>query len=63
MAANAPTVNQTKKPRRRGATKFPGIVEDAEALKVNRVTLYRVLTGKWKLPGLLKRYKALKRAS
>lgn len=29
-------------------------------LKVNRVTLYRVLMGQWRLPTLLRRYHALK---
>ena len=32
----------------------------ALALRVNRVTLYRVLTGEWNLPGLRSRYEKLK---
>jgi hypothetical protein len=40
--------------------RFKGIVADAIALKVNRATLYRMLTGEWNLPGLRKRYAALK---
>lgn len=54
----------TKKTDRpvRGRTRFPGIVEDAATLGVNRVTLYRTLTGKWHLPGLLSRYRALTRS-
>ena len=50
--------NTTNKTRRQ--VRFPGIITDAEALGVNRVTLYRVLNGTWKLPGLKSRYDALK---
>lgn len=46
--------------KKRSGTQFPGIVEDAAALNVNRTTLYRTLLGEWKLPGLLKRYHELK---
>lgn len=46
---------------RRGPTRFPGIVRDAAALGVDRVTLYRTLTGKWNLPGLRSRYEAMKK--
>jgi hypothetical protein len=42
--------------------RFLGIVADAHALRVNRSTLYRTLTGEWKLPGLLGRYAQLKAA-
>lgn len=45
----------------RSCTRFPGITRDAEALGCNRTTLYRALTGKWHLPGLVERYNALKR--
>ena len=48
--------------RKRGGTRFPNIVADAEKLGVNRVTLYRALTGKWNLPGLRARYERLRRA-
>lgn len=51
--------NTTNKSRRQ--VRFPGIITDAETLKVNRVTLYRALTGEWKLPGLKSRYDALKK--
>ena len=48
--------------RKRPATRFPGITADARALGVNRITLYRVLTGEWShLKGLQRRYAALKR--
>lgn len=44
----------------KGTTKsrvrFPGICSDAAALGVRRETLWRALTGKWELPGLLSRY-------
>jgi len=43
--------------------RFVGITSDAKALKVNRVTLYRVLTGEWNLPGLRSRYEKLKGGS
>jgi hypothetical protein len=50
--------------RSRGPTKFPGIVEDAKALGVNRVTLWKMLNG---VPGfaglktLRQRYDQLQR--
>lgn len=44
----------------RGPTRFPGICRDAASLKVDRVTLYRMLTGQWNLPGLRRRYEKLK---
>ena len=50
-----------RKPKKRGATRFPGIVEDARALGCHRNTLFRALTGQWRLPGLVGRYKELKR--
>ena len=50
-----------RKTIKRGPTRFPGIGEDAERLGVNRVTLYRVLVGQWRLPGLARRYASLKR--
>jgi hypothetical protein len=56
---HAPKRKRTTKGR--GRTRFPGITADASALGVNRATLFRVLTGTWRLPGLLARYKALKR--
>lgn len=51
---------KTKHQKKRGPTRFPGVCQDAEALGVNRVTLYRTLAGEWRLPGLLGRYQALK---
>ena len=50
--------NTAKKPRRQ--VRFPGIITDAETLGVNRVTLYRILTGQWQLKSLRARYDALK---
>lgn len=47
------------KGRKRGSTRFPGIVGHAAALGVNRVTLFRALTGAWCLPGLVVRYNEL----
>jgi hypothetical protein len=44
---------------RRGSTRFPGIVEDAKRLGVHRVTLYRALTGRQALKGLMQRYRSL----
>jgi hypothetical protein len=47
-----------RKPR---LIRFPGICADARALGVDRVTLYRVLSGAFThLPGLRRRYDALK---
>jgi hypothetical protein len=59
-------VSRTTNPRNggkvhRGKTRFPGIDRDAKALNVDRTTLYRALTGAWKLPGLLRRYQELRR--
>jgi hypothetical protein len=51
--------NKAKPARQRGDTRFPGITRHARILGVNRVTLYRVLEGKWHLPGLKSRYDAL----
>lgn len=51
--------NTTGKPKPRQGTRFPGIVAHARKLRVNRVTLYRALTGEWDLPGLVSRYNKL----
>ncbi len=51
-------LKSTKKRRIR----FPGICQDAKALGVHRISLYRTLAGIWRLPGLRKRYEALKQA-
>lgn len=40
--------------------RFPGICRDARILGVHRVTLFRALTGQWRLPGLVRRHEALK---
>ncbi len=51
------------KRRRRKCTRFPGIVEDAERLGVNRATLYKMLSGYpgfGDLKALRRRYDALK---
>ena len=42
------------------ARNFPGICQDAKALGVHRSSLYRALTGRWDLPGLVQRYERLK---
>lgn len=48
--------------RKKKVIRFPGIVADARTLGVNRVTLYRVLTGEFShLAGLRRRYAALKK--
>ena len=52
------TTQRTRKRRR-----FHGICRDAETLQVHRSSLYRVLTGEWKIPGLLARYEALKKGT
>lgn len=54
-------MQQTKPNRnnKRTGTRFPGIVGHAKALGVNRVTLYRVLIGEYRLPGLKARYDQL----
>ena len=55
-----PTI-ESKCGRARHYIRFPGIVADARRLGVNRATLYRTLTGEWRLPGLLGRYQKLQR--
>lgn len=57
-------VRVTKKinSRRRGATRFPGIVADAARLGVNRIHLYLVLSGQRKSPPLTARYQKLQAA-
>lgn len=45
---------------RRGPVEFPGIVEDAKALGVDRAHLWRVLTGERPSVSLLARYRDLK---
>ena len=43
--------------------RFPGIVEDARALGLNRTTLWRYLTGAWPWPRYTKlRYDQLKKS-
>lgn len=50
----------THKPKPpRGDTRFPGICRHAQILGVDRSSLYRALTGEWKLPDLVQRYHAL----
>lgn len=49
--------NNSKRKRR---WVFRGITADAQALGVNRNTLYRTLKGEWNLPGLTRRYFLLK---
>jgi len=56
------TIDKSKA-KSRGATRFPGITKAARDLGVNRVTLYRTLTGEWKLPGLLRRYEHLRKGA
>ncbi len=41
-------------------TRFPGIVEDAKALGVNRIHLWLVLTGRRQSTRLMVRYRALR---
>lgn len=56
--------NQKAKPSKpRGPTRFPGITADAHSLGVDRVHLFRVLTGKRKSADLMTRYRALKAKS
>lgn len=51
------TTQKSGKPKIR---RYVGMLADSRALGVHRTTLYRVLRGEWHLPGLLKRYHALK---
>lgn len=53
---SAPAISGAKRLGHRGATRFPGITEDARKLGVSRTTLFRALSGVWNLPGLVKRY-------
>jgi hypothetical protein len=55
---HATTKKSTKAKKRQ--VRFPGIITDAKALGVHRVTLYRMFTGEWKLPGLSARYRKYK---
>ena len=60
-------VTKAKSERKSGQQKhvrrirFPGIMQDAAALKVHRIHLYRVLTGDRVSKSLTTRYQALKR--
>lgn len=47
------------KPPPRRECRFPGITRHARELGVVRSSLYRALTGEWKLPDLVSRYNAL----
>jgi hypothetical protein len=49
-----------KHKRNRTRVKYGNIVADAAALRVSRVTLWRVLSGRWSSKSLLARYAALK---
>jgi hypothetical protein len=49
---------KTVRPKRK-STRFPGIVEHARTLRVSRVHLYLVLTGRRESRSLLRRYAAL----
>ena len=56
------TKRKVRRKVQRGPTRFPNICEDAEALGVDRVTLYRALSGKRPdLKGLIERYERMKR--
>lgn len=67
MLPTTRTKTKQKPPRREDGRfteggRFPGICADAKALGVNRVTLWRVLSGhRTDLSGLKARYEALKR--
>ena len=63
LRAERRATRQTSKSKSPRVIRFADIGEDAKRLGVNRVTLYRALTGRWRLPGLVKRYKELRRAS
>lgn len=45
----------------KGRVRFPGIIEDAQVLGVDRTHLYRVLTGQRPSKRLLAAYKNLKK--
>jgi len=50
-----------KATKRRGPTRYPGIVKAASALGVSRIHLWYVLTSQRQSPKLQQRYAALKR--
>jgi hypothetical protein len=57
-------VGMLPQPKRKSTKKrirFAGIVAAARKLDVTRIHLYRVLTGERRSPGLMRRYRALKR--
>jgi DNA-binding phage protein len=55
------TKRKVRRKIQRGPTRFPNICEDAEKLGVDRVTLYRALSGQRPdLKGLIARYHKLK---
>lgn len=57
------TIQKAKPSKPRGPTRFPGITADAHALGVDRVHLFRVLTGTRKSADLMARYRSLKSKS
>jgi len=56
------TDTATRRESKKRVIRFKGICADAAVLGVNRVSLFRALTGRpgWNLPGLVARYRALK---
>lgn len=53
----------TRQGTRKSRVKYPDIVSDANALALNRVTLWRYLDGKWPWPvDTKRRYDALQAA-
>lgn len=54
------TIQKAKPSKPRGPTRFPGITADATRLGVDRVHLFRVLTGERKSASLVARYRELK---
>ena len=62
MLHEAKATRKKKRPVvRRGRTLFPGLLDDARALRVHRNHLYLVLSGRRTSHSLLARYKQLKK--
>ena len=53
--------SRTQTRKRKRVVRFPGICADAATLGVNRITLYKYLTGRWQNKRTMAEYQKLKK--